>query len=217
MSIRSTVPRSLVRPGAAEPRRPSSRAALNSHAIRCAAGTAATEETYGILVGQRAHRIAGLVLEEGLQAGRLERAAQILTAARGVMHDQPTVPRGRALLVDAASVAAAYLLRFVPPPPWRFAGSEEPLGDGIADLIYEHSPTRRWIVDELKTGMSRGLDVSVHDQVRRLLAGGVERWRGDFLGVRLCTVASPRASRLFLPSRATSIALTDTWLWDCLA
>lgn len=168
------------------------------------------DDSYALLVGTVAHRAVAQVLDEGLETDRAQRVTQILIAVRNVLAQRTgTVDRAQAVIVDAATATAAYLLRFALPEPWLYRGSEVPLGGGLADLVW-HNPRRDlWLVDEIKTGVSRVTEARLRPQIDRYVDGGAARWRTHFVGVRLCAVSKPAHTRLYPPGRRRSVLWTD--------
>ncbi|MHB1527540.1 MAG: hypothetical protein ACYCZN_14935 [Candidatus Dormibacteria bacterium] len=180
-------------------------------AVRQSGPAGGDDEQSGILVGIRVHRTIVSVLTQGLEPAGASRTMQILAAAREIAGELPPGARGRAFITDVASCAASYLLRFAPPPPWLFRGAEVALGGGRADLVFEHLPSGRWVVDEVKTEVERNGDVRHHDQVRRYLKGGTELWGDRFVGVRLCMISRPRSSYIYRPGRVRPLPLLPDW------
>jgi hypothetical protein len=80
--------------------------------------------------------------------------------------------------------AAVYLKR-VRPTAWDLVGAEVPVGRAVADLVWTDAVSGDVVIDEIKTGGSGIDDPTVKSQVRRLHAGGQERWGDQFAGVRL--------------------------------
>lgn len=169
-------------------------------------------EQFGLVVGDRAHRIVGEVLRQGFASERDERTMQILAVARQVLREYPTEYRQRAVLLESATAASCYLLRFALPNDWLFQGAEVSLGDGRIDLAFVHCRLGKWLIDEIKTGVARNGESDVRPQIDRYLASGLSKWGDDFAGVRLCAVAAPSRSKLYLPGRKRSLVFTDETL-----
>lgn len=172
---------------------------------------------YALTVGLRAHMIAARVMREGVEPDSVDRIQQVLRHAMQVDQDHPVARRGQAARFDATTVANTYLLRFANPPGWEFAGAEVQLGGGRADLVYHHPEADQWLVDELKTGRGRTNEVHLRPQIDRYLQGGAETWGDSFVGVRLCAVRQPLASRLYLSGRKRSILLADSLLAESVS
>ena len=170
-------------------------------------------ERLSLIIGDRTHRVIGRILAHGVPDTRMERVALTLRTTQAVLAEHPVAhPRARAASVEVSTLAATYLHRFLLDPAWEFVDSEQPLGGGRADLLFRHEQTGEWLVDELKTSRGRGDEAALRPQINRYVQGGAERWGDEFVGVRLCAIAQPQQSRLFIPKSKRSVALVDTGL-----
>lgn len=168
-------------------------------------------ERLSLIIGDRTHRVVGRILARGVPPTRTQRVMITLTTTQEVLAEHPVEhPRSRAASVEVSTLAATYLHRFLLDADWEFDDAEAALGSGRADLIFRNVATEAWIVDEIKTSRGRGDETALRPQIDRYLAGGVERWGERFLGVRLCALAQPRLSRLYVPTSKRSVALIDT-------
>ncbi len=168
-------------------------------------------ERLSLLIGDRTHRVIGRILAHGVPATRTERVMLTLTTTREVLAEYPVEhPRSRAASVEVSTLAATYLHRFLLDPSWIFDDAEASLGSGRADLIFRHETTGEWLVDEIKTSRGRTDETALRPQIERYLRGGAERWGKRYIGVRLCALAQPRHSRLYIPTSKRSVALVDT-------
>ncbi|GEM_PF-5895560 len=171
-------------------------------------------DNYALIVGDRAHRISGHLLLAGpIPTDRLARVRMLLEAGRDVMAEYPAPNRARAVLAEATSSAAAYFARFLPPAPWRFEGAEVSVTSGRLDLIFV-DPRGRRLIDELKFGTCRSSETALRPQIDKYLDAGEALWGEDFVGLRLCAVRQPTASRFYHPANRYSISLTDTEFFD---
>lgn len=154
-------------------------------------------------VGRRAHRLVALALARGVGPGQMiDLAAEVFT----------TWPTTRAMAQSArlrcVTAAATYLGRCVP-VGYQLVGVEEPLGGGVADLIWSSRNGHRMLVDELKTGQPAPVDRDVATQVARLRRGGLDRWPGQFVGVRVVTLGAVRRSWLVRPDGTLESPIAD--------
>lgn len=135
-------------------------------------------------VGRRVHLLVGLAIGRGLGPRDLPALAAEVFA---------TWPTTKALAPSArlrcVTAAATYLARCMP-LGFELVGVEEPLGQGVADLIW--CKGYRIVVDEMKTGKAAPHDPSVSAQVLRLIEGGAARWGTRFVGVRVLPLAGVR-------------------------
>jgi hypothetical protein len=113
------------------------------------------------------------------------------------------------VLVEACGAAASYFHHFQLPPSWKFVAAEVPIAKGRMDLVFRQD-SGRWLVDDLKFGIGRGGIASVRSQIDRYNEAGVELWGAAFVGVRMCAVAEPLASRLYVPGRHYPLALNTS-------
>lgn len=150
-------------------------------------------------VGRRVHLLVGLAIERGLGARDLvPLAAEVFT----------TWPTTRALAPSArlrcVTTAATYLAR-CRPRGFQLVGIEEPLGLGVADLVW--SKEHHILVDELKTGRAAPNDPGVHAQVARFVEGGRVRWGGRFVGVRVLPLVAVRSAWLMRGDGAIEVPI----------
>lgn len=139
-------------------------------------------------VGRRVHLLVGLALSRGLGSRDLIGvAAEVFTSWSTT---QALAPSARLRCVTAA---ATYLRR-CRPAGFDLVGVEEPIGAGVADLVWRKGASV--LVDELKTGSATPNDQAVRDQVMRLVDGGVARWSKRFVGVRVLPLAAVRQAWL---------------------
>lgn len=166
-------------------------------------------------VGDRAHRIVAAVLEAGEWRGRDGSPLQVAIQARRVFAARPIAYRSRAALVDSVTAASVYLHRLRPPAPWLFVAAERSYGDARFDVVWEHE-AHGVLIDELKLGIGRAGEVAVRSQIDRQLSSATGIWP-NLVGVRLCAVHEPAASRLYLPGRRRSVLVCESRLADELA
>jgi hypothetical protein len=170
-------------------------------------------ERLSLTIGDRTHRVVGRILAHGVPATRPGRVALTLTMTQEVLAEHPVEhPRTRAASIEIATMAATYLHRFLLDAAWVFDDAEAPLGSGRADLVFRNETINAWLVDEMKTSRGREDETSLRPQIDRYLLGGAERWGMNYIGVRLCALAQPRHSRLYVPTSKRSVALVDTEL-----
>lgn len=169
--------------------------------------TSQTSDTYALLVGDRAHKIAALLAKEVLPADRSLRARALTDAGREVFSIFPVTYRPRESLFQAVTAAGVYLNRFRPIAPWSLIGTEIRSGNCVFDLAFESKSGI--LIDELKLGISRANETKVREQINRYLVEGKKVWGNRFVGVRLCPVNEPRASRLYLPASKNSRLVSD--------
>jgi hypothetical protein len=170
-------------------------------------------DDYAVVVGDRAHRIVGRVLNAGpLPTDRIARASVLLAAGRDTLAEHPAHFRERAVLSQAVGSAAAYLHWFAPEPPWALLGAEVPAGGGSIDLVFTH-PDGTVVADEMKFGLSRATETALRPQVDRYLEAGATEWGAAFAGVRLCAVGAPRTSRFYPVGKKRSLLLAETPWW----
>lgn len=168
-------------------------------------------ELLSLAIGHRTHWVIGRILSRGVPATRTQRVRTTLATTQEVLAEHPIEhPRSRAVSVEVATLAATYLHRFLLDPAWEFDRAELPLGEGRADLTFQNATSGAWLVDEIKTTRGRGNEASLRVQINRYLAGGVDHWGEKFLGVRVCALAQPRLSRLYVPTSKRSVALMHT-------
>ncbi len=124
---------------------------------------------------------------------------QVIDAA-GYLCADPNRNRRRVVWTEAAATACAYLRLMPPPPPWTLLAVEWPLGDGRADIAWEH-PLLGVLVDELKTGKTarRNGVTSGVAQARRYLTALVAGHGDRAVGVRLFVAGNVDASMLLTP------------------
>jgi hypothetical protein len=156
-------------------------------------------DDYRLQIGRRAQEIVFEVLRDPRPAGSVLPLTQ---AAARVLADHPIPYRPRDSLLQAVTAAGVYLRRFRLHPEWALLGTELAVEDCRFDLVWEH-PRHGVLIDELKLGVGRRGELAVRAQINRYLDAGSNRW-ADFIGVRLCAVHEPAASRLYLPDSVQS-------------
>jgi hypothetical protein len=115
----------------------------------------------------------------------------------------------RAHRQNLCGVVQRYFRRCLPPEIYVFGGSEYDLGIGRADLVW-FDPLGRVLVDELKTGSSRRLELSsTAEQVERYRRACVSAWGEKFQGLRVLSPVEPSRSRLITPD-GTALTLNTT-------
>lgn len=152
-------------------------------------------------VGRRVHLLVGAALDRGASPGALiELCAELFS----------TWPTPRALAPSArlrcVTAAATYIGRCVP-RGYGLVGVEEPLGHGIADLVW--GKAGRLFVDELKSGSAEPADSAVRAQVGRLLVGGTAMWGTRFLGVRVVPLGCVRRAWIVTPAHVVRQPIDD--------
>lgn len=166
------------------------------------------DNSYALIVGDRAHRIAGALSGTNLPPDRASRALALTRTGREIFTQFPVEYRPRESLFQAVTAAGVYLNRFRPVVPWTFLGSEIKSGRCRFDLVFECE--RGVLIDEMKLGVGRAGEVAVRSQVDRYLVEGTSKWGSRFIGVRLCAVHEPASCRLFTPASRHSRLLTGT-------
>lgn len=124
-------------------------------------------------------------------------------AATGHLVNDANRNRRRVVWTEAAAVACAYLRLMPPPAPWSLLGAEHVLGEGRADVVWEH-PDLGVLVDELKSGRTvrrNGTTCGIR-QARQYLAALVDEHGDRALGVRLFVAMSVDASLLLVPGQS---------------
>ena len=156
-------------------------------------------------VGSRTQKIIAEMLRRAFAPVRPE----LTTVAREVFNESPVEYRPRESLLEAVTAAGVYLNRLQPLDGWTFIGSEMCHGTCRFDLVWARSQGGH-LIDEIKLGIGRGGELAVRDQIDRYLEVGSEIWP-DFIGVRLCAVHEPAASRLYLPRhrRSSLVSASD--------
>jgi hypothetical protein len=171
-----------------------------------------TPVPHALVVGDRAHRIAAAVTRLDLPEDRVAVSVALAKCAADVFRAHPIVKRSREAVVDAATAAGVYFHRFRPLDDWVLVGTEMVVERHRLDLVFA-SPTHGVVVDELKLGVGRAHEATVRTQIDSYLDLGCQRWGTRFLGVRLCAVHEPMASRFYMPGHKRSALLTD----ECVA
>lgn len=160
------------------------------------------KETYGLIVGDRAHKIAALLSRQEMPSTAALRAKALTDAGLAVFAKHPVTSRPRESRFQAITAAGVYLNRFRPSAPWALLGAELRSGKCIFDLVYKCE--RGVLIDEIKLGVNRSNEAEVREQIDRYLVEGRKIWANEFLGVRLCAVDEPIASRLYSPTSKRS-------------
>ena len=167
-----------------------------------------SSDSYALIVGDRAHKIAAALSKTTMPADRALRARTLTEAGSEIFSRFPVEYRPRESLFQAVTAAGVYLSRFRPEAPWTFLGSEVRSGNCIFDLVFQSAAGV--LVDELKLGKGRAHDANVREQINRYLIEGKHLWGNRFIGVRLCPVNEPRASRLYLANSKRSLLVTES-------
>ena len=167
-----------------------------------------SNDSYALIVGDRAHKIAAAISRGKMPADRALRARALTEAGSEIFSRFPVEYRPRESLFQAVTAAGVYLSRFRPDAPWTFLGSEIRSGSCIFDLAFQSEAGV--LVDELKLGVGRGQEARVREQIDRYLLEGKNLWGNRFIGVRLCPVDEPRASRLYSPNSKRSHLVTES-------
>jgi hypothetical protein len=175
------------------------------------ATTTATSSDHRLQVGSRTQKIIAELLRRGAVPARSE----LTTVARHVFSESPVEYRPRESLLEAVTAAGVYLNRLRPPSSWTFVGSELHHSSCRFDVVWAHA-THGHLIDEIKLGVGRGGELAVRDQVDRYLEVGSAVWP-DLVGVRLCAVHEPAASRLYLPGQRRSALVSASDLVSELA
>lgn len=143
-------------------------------------------------VGLLTHILIGMfvLVCDGLTVGEL--TARVSESAHALVSRVNTVTRF-AVASQAASMACKYLLTYTPERPWLVHGVEVPMGNRVADVVWEH-PDGPLFIDEVKTGMPTSperLRVEWEVQTRQLAARGWEQFGDRLVGVRLLPLRHP--------------------------
>lgn len=173
-----------------------------------------TPERYPLIVGDRAHRIAAALAGQDWSQERSIRAIALTNSARAIFERYPVQYRPRESIFQAVTAAGVYLNRFKPEKPWIFLGSEIASGGCRFDLAFQSE--QGILIDELKLGVGRVQHAEIKNQIDRYLLEGQRLWRHEFLGVRLCFVNEPAASRFYSPASKRSALVNLTNLADIL-
>jgi len=161
-----------------------------------------TRSDAGIWTHQIIQRLAG---EPTTPAGVMAASRAFFAASK--------VPkaRWRGIRNTCGLAASLYLNQLRPPEGWELLAVELPLLASQADLVYCETESGRVVVDEA-TLTADALDPDLVDQVRRLTAGGVKRWRANFIGTRVLLLETPRRSWFQRPD-GTRTELTGPRRW----
>lgn len=127
-------------------------------------------------------------------AGEPTTPASVMAASRAFFAaSRLPKARWRGIRNTCGLAASLYLNQLRPPDAWKLLAVELPLLASQADLVYREPATGRVAIDET-TFTADDLDPDLVDQVRRLTAGGLERWGPDFVGTRVLLLETPRRS-----------------------
>lgn len=170
--------------------------------------------SYALTVGDRAHRIAAALAGRDLGPDRTARAIALTNSAQEIFSKYPVQYRPRESIFQATTAAGVYINRFRPERPWVFLGSEIASGNCRFDLAFESE--RGILIDELKLGVGRFGESEIRIQIDRYLQEGKRLWGVRFIGVRLCPVNEPLASRLYVPTSQHSRLLSASDFADVL-
>ena len=152
------------------------------------------ESSVTAAVGSVIHRAIAVAVDEGLspdETHELLRAWWKVAPIGGTTAWQTRTK---------ATVRVGLYLRRLRPVGWELLGSEVPLGDATADLVYGRrtdGELTEVFIDEVKSGRDPLAADDLPDQVARLDAGGHRHWPGVFRGVRVATVARWSESRFW--------------------
>ena len=167
------------------------------------------EDRHPLVVGDRAHRIAGRLVSEGVPPERAPRTIALARTAQAVFREYPVAYRPREALFQAVTAAGVYLSRFHPRSrDWSLVGVELVSGSSRFDLAYESR--HGVIIDELKLGQGRSGESLVREQIDKYVDRGSEVWGDRFLGVRMCSVHEPARARFFPPKSRRSSLLSNS-------
>jgi hypothetical protein len=186
---------------------------ISSPATRSNTGVS-DRETFPLIVGDRAHRIAGIVASLDLPADRVQRALRLTQVGREVFTAHPVIYRPREALMQSVTAAGVYINRFKPETPWVLIGREYEVNGSRFDLVYESDSGV--LIDEIKLGIGRTSEVRVRSQIDRYVQLGIKEWGHRFIGVRVCSVHEPARSRLLTPSTKHSSLVSMTELAESL-
>lgn len=148
--------------------------------------------------GMQVHAAIGAIARNA-QGADLDTIDSLVTDALNTVvtgRENGNLRRARARV---AGLVHQFVRVFLPPPGVEFHGTEVPVPNGRADLLWWH-PEHGWFFDEVKTFQFAGADElhDYQDQVIKYLTAG-ETLGGDFAGVRLITLGNTNASRLYTP------------------
>lgn len=148
-------------------------------------------------VGQRTQEVIGAIVLGGRDRSPDPSVVQRAVAAALGRHPLHADRRRGAQLI--ASMASAYLARFVPEGCWILAGVDIPLGNGRADLLWLHESEARLLIDELKAerGRSAGPDPEDLEQVERYRLAARAEYPGSIITLRLLVLGPPTRCHLF--------------------
>lgn len=147
--------------------------------------------------GTRVHVIIGAALTASAETGNYMNI-DVGVLARQVFADKPLHSTIATSVRNSARTSTAKYLQRCIPAGWTFAGTELRLGRSIADIVWHHEPTGRFLVQEVKTGQYCGIDDDdIADQLARLAQGGIDRWDTNFVGVQLVPLAHPAAAAVW--------------------
>ena len=166
---------------------------------------------HSLEVGDRAHRIVGTAVSEGLPADRVMRVARIAEIGQQVFQAHPVSVRPREARFQAVTAAGVYVHRFMPVGDWALLGVEMRDGRSRFDLVFQ-SADGTVVIDELKLGVGRAGENYVRKQIDRYVDLGLARWGAKFAGVRMCCVHEPNTSRWVVPGRMRSALLAESKL-----
>lgn len=166
------------------------------------------EDRHALVVGDRAHRIVGLLVSGGAPPERASRTIALARTAQSIFQEYPVTYRPREALFQAVTAAGVYLSRFHPrTQDWSLLGVELVSGSSRFDLVYESR--HGVLIDELKLGQGRSGESLVRTQIDKYVQRGAEMWGDHFLGVRMCSVHEPARARFFPPKSRRSALLSE--------
>jgi hypothetical protein len=166
-------------------------------------------QDFDMVVGDRAHRIVGILAGQELPEDRTRRAVLLVETAREVLRDFPVRRNAREALAQSVTAAGVYINRFLPSKEWELVGTEFKMENSRFDLVFSRDD--KVVIDEIKLGVGRGGEISVRKQIDRYVELGKKKWGEDFIGVRMCSVHEAARSRLCTPAshRSTIFQVTD--------
>jgi hypothetical protein len=135
-------------------------------------------------VGDRVHRLIAMLVTAD------DPFTAINSTTRQLLKERPVSgARLGSVRMRVGSAAGTYLRRFRPDA--ELVGVEEPLGAGVADLVWRHKPSGAFVVDEIKLGCGDTSGSGLIAQISRLIDGGSARWGAEFVGVRVVPLTRP--------------------------
>jgi hypothetical protein len=167
--------------------------------------------SFDMVVGDRAHRIVGILAGQELPEDFTRRAVLLVETAHSVLKDFPVRRNRREALAQAVTAAGVYLNRFLPSYEWQMIGSEFKVENSRFALVF--SRNNKVVIDEIKLGVGRGGEIRVRKQIDRYVELGSKKWGDKFIGVRMCSIHEAAKSRLYTPASHRSEIFETTHLF----